>query len=68
MVNMKIESTTPEAAFFEDVIKEDNDQDDIEEVDDNDISLFEIKEEEVLMNEDTNKHDEVDEKDEQHFG
>ena len=50
------------------MIKEDNDQDNIEEEDNNDISLFEFKEEEVLRNEDTNKQDEVEKKDEQHFG
>ena len=50
------------------MIKEDNDQDNIEEENNNDISLFEFKEEEVFMNEDTNTQDEVEEKDEQHFG
>ena len=58
----------PQAAIFENVIKEDNDQDNIEEENNNDISLFEFKEEEVFMNEDTNTLDEVEEKDEQHFG
>ena len=53
MVDKKIESTTPEAAIFEDVIEEDNDQDSIEEEDNNNICLFEFEEEEVLMNEDT---------------
>ena len=63
MVDMEIESTTPEAAILEDVIEEDNDQDDIKEVDDNDISLFEFKEEETFTNKDTNKQDEVKEND-----
>ena len=43
------------------MIEEDNDQDD------NDISLLEFEIEEELMNEDTNKQDEVEEQDEQHF-
>ena len=68
MVDIEIESTTPQATIFQDVIAEDNDQDNIEEENNNDISLFEFKEEEVFMNEDTNAQDEVEEKDEQHFG
>ena len=63
-----MESASPESAIFEDMIEEYNDQDNIEEGDDNDICLFEFEEDEVLMNEDTNKRDEVEEKDEQHFG
>ena len=52
MMDNEIESTTPEAAIFEDKIEEDNDQDDTEEDDDKDISLFELKEEEELMTKD----------------
>ena len=49
---MKIKSTTPESAIFEYVIKQDNDQHDIEEIDNNDIFLFEFEfEEEELVNE-----------------
>ena len=50
------------------MIKEGNDQDDIEEVENNNICLLEFEEEEVLMNEDTNKQDKVEETNEQHFG
>ena len=49
-------------------MKEGNDQDDIQEVENNNICLLEFEEEEVLMNEDTNKQDEVEETNEQHFG
>ena len=44
MVDMEIESTTPEPAIFEDVMKEDDDQDNIDEEDNNNICLFEFKE------------------------
>ena len=64
MMNIKIESTTPEEAIFEDMIEEDNDQDDTGEEDDNNI----FKEEEELTNEHTNKQDEIEKQDEQHFG
>ena len=37
MVDIEIESTTPEAAIFEDMIEEDNDQDNTEAEDDNNI-------------------------------
>ena len=52
MMDNEIESTTPEAAIFEDKIEEDSDQDDTEEDNDKDISLFELKEEEELMTKD----------------
>ena len=68
MMDIETESTTQEQAIFGDVIEEDNDQDDTEEEDDKNISLFEFKEEEELMNEDTNKQDEIEGQDEQHFG
>ena len=53
MVDMEIESTTPEAASFEDEIKEDDDQENIEEEDNNDICLFEFEEKELFANDTT---------------
>ena len=57
MVDIEIESTTPEQEILEDMIEEDDDQDDTEEEDDNNVLLFEFKEEKESTDEDTNKQD-----------